>query len=593
LVVPIDEFGGGNHVLLSGLDETVVQHDKAFNLGIHRYGPIYEPRGHKYIVDFEINKNTAITYRVGGVLLRKELMLAHNRDQIVLRYTLLEAHSPTTLRLKPFLAFRNAHRLTKANMEAHIKYLPVENGICSRLYAGFPALYMQLNVKNEFISNPDWYYGITYQEETRRGFEASEDLFVPGYFELPIQKEESVIFSASLNEERPSLLKHFFDTELALRPARDSYRNCLEIAARQFIVHRNGLAHVMAGYPWNGYIALDTFVALPGLTLLAKEGVGTCKAVLDTVMQKSPGKIESADASLWYFWTLQKYLEVTKDPQALWARFGNSMKEILMGYKLGSNPAILLHENGLIWAEAPGKALTWMNAVIKGAPVTPRSGYQVDVNALWYNAVMFALEVAKQSGDEEFIRYWKNVPEQTKENFIRAFWVESRKHLADYVGPEGQNIFTRPNQLFACSLPYSPITDEVKAMVLKAIESELLTPKGLRTLAPKNPLYMGLYEGNQEERDRAYHQGTVRPWLIGHYIEACFKLRGPRFADNATELLKGFEEDIAIHGVGSIAEVYDGDPPHQPHGCPSSAASVGEVLRSLWMTESYKKQITK
>ena len=593
LVVPIDAFGGENHVLLSSVDETIVQHDRAFNLGIHRYGAVYEPRGHKYIVDFEINKNTAITYRVGGVLFRKEIMLAHNRDQVLIQYTLLEAQSPTTLRLKPFLAFRNVHRLTKANMEANVKYIPVENGICAQLYADFPPLYMQLNAKNEFISNPDWYYGITYQEEARRGFEASEDLFVPGYFELPMQKGESVIFSASLNSEDPLRIKRFYDAEYEIRPPRDSYLNCLELAARQFIVRRNGATRVAAGYPWNGYIPLDTFVALPGLTLNGSEGLETCKAVLYTMMQEHSRKIECADASLWYFWTLQKYLEVTKDPVALWAQFETSMKEILTGYKTGANRTISLHENGLIWAEAPGKALTWMNAEVNGVPVTPRSGYQVDVNALWYNAVMFALELARQSGDKAFVQEWEEVPVRTKENFIRAFWVESRKHLADYVGPEGQNIFTRPNQLFACSLPYSPITDEVKAMVLRAIESELLTPRGLRTLAPKNPLYIGLYEGNQEARDKAYHQGTVRPWLIGHYIEACFKLRGPRFAEQAMELVRGFEEDIAIHGVGSIAEVYDGDPPHYPHGCPSSAASVAEVLRSLRMIESYKKQIPK
>ncbi|MCL2728376.1 MAG: amylo-alpha-1,6-glucosidase [Bacteroidales bacterium] len=591
LVVPIDEFGGENHVLLSSVDETIVQHDKAFNLGIHRYGQCYEPRGHKYIVDFEIDKNVAITYRVGGVVLRKEMMLSHNKDQILLRYTLLEAHSPTTLRLKPFLAFRNVHSLTKANMEANTKYIPVANGISSQLYQGFPPLYMQLNVKNEFISHPDWYYGIGYQEEARRGFESQEDLFVPGYFEMAIKKGQSIIFSASLTEEQPSLIERFYEKEVAQRPARDSYRNCLELAAQQFIVRRNNATHVMAGYPWNGYIALDTFVALPGLTLSVKEGVKTCKEVLDTMMQKNPGMIESADASLWYFWTLQKYVEVTNDPQALWSEFGTSMKEILNGYKQGSNPAILLHENGLIWAEAPGKALTWMNAHLNGHPVTPRSGYQVDVNALWYNALMFSLEIARQVGDDAFVRQWEDVPTRTKENFLRAFWVESRKHLADYVGPEGQNIFMRPNQLFACSLPYSPISDEIKATVLKAIESELLTPRGLRTLAPKNPLYVGLYEGNQEARDRAYHQGTTRPWLIGHYIEACFKLWGPRFDQQATELLKGFEEDIATHGVGSIAEVYDGDPPHQPHGCPSSAAGVAEVLRSLRLIEMVKKQL--
>jgi len=587
LVTPIDQFGGENHVLLSGVDETIVQHDKAFNLGIHRYGPVYEPRGHKYIVDFEMDKNNSIAYRVGGVLLRKEILLAHNKDQIMLRYTLLEANSPTTLRLKPFLAFRKAHCLTKANMEVNTKYIPVDNGIGSQLYAQFPVLYMQLNVKNEFISNPDWYYGITYQEELRRGFESQEDLFVPGYFEVPIKKGQSIVFSASLTPERPLLIKRSFDLELEQRPARDSYRNCLELAAQQFIIHRNEEAHVMAGYPWNGYIALDTFVALPGLTLSVKEGVKTCKEVLDTMMQKTPGIIESADASLWYFWTLQKYVEVTKDPIALWREFGPSIKEILTGYEQGANPAICLHENGLIWAEASGKALTWMNAQVDGVPVTPRSGYQVEVNALWYNAVMFALEMARQAGDEEFVKRWKDIPERTQVNFMRAFWVESRKHLADYVGPEGQNIYMRPNQLFACSLAYSPLTEEVKAMVLKAIESELLTPKGLRTLSPKNPLYIGFYEGDQRSRDKAYHQGTVRPWLIGHYIEACLMLRGPVFADQAIELLKGFEEDIAVHGVGSVAEVYDGDPPHYPHGCPSSAASVAEILRSLRLIEKF------
>lgn len=593
LVVPMDGFGGENYVLLSGVDETIVQHDKSFNLGIHRYGNIYEPRGHKYIVDFEINKNTVITYRVGGVLLQKEIMLAHNKDQILLRYTLLEAHSPTILRLKPFLAFRNAHGLTKANMEANTKYASIENGIAACLYAGFPPLYMQLNVKNEFISNPDWYYGATYQEEARRGFDSTEDLFVPGFFEMAIKKGQSIIFSASLENERPMGLKRFFDAELAQRPARDSYLHCLELAAQQFIVHRNGKTHVVAGYPWCGYIDLDTFVALPGLTLSQEEGLETCKAVLETMVQKNLGKIRSADAPLWFFWTLQKYVEVTKDPLSLWAEFGPTMQEMLQGYAQGVNPAVLLHENGLIWAEAPGKALTWMDACVHGVPVTPRSGYQVDVNALWYNAVMFSLEMARHAGDDAFVQHWEKIPERTKENFMRAFWVESRKHLADYVGPEGQNVFMRPNQLFACSLPYSPITDEIKAMVLKAIESELVTTRGLRTLAPKNPLYIGLYEGDQEARDKAYHQGTVRPWLIGHYIEACFRLYGPRFADQAVELLRGFEEDIAIHGVGSIAEVYDGHPPHQPHGCPSSAACVAEVLRSLRMIESYKQQITR
>jgi Glycogen debranching enzyme len=580
LVVPIKDFGDENHVLLSGMDETLIQHGQAFNLGIHSYGSVYEPRGHKYIVDFEVGKAVVTTYRVGGVVFSKEMVFMPNEDQILLRYTLLEAHSPTTLRLKPFLAFRNAHSLTAANMEANTKYQPVENGICSNLYAGFPDLYMQLNLKNEFVSNPDWYFGVTYQEEARRGFAASEDLFVPGYFELPIKKGQSLVFSASLKKMRPSLLKGIFDKALAETPDCDSYKHCLDIAARQCIVSRNGQRWVMAGYPWGHCVPRETFIALPGLSLSEYKDEKAYKEVLQNIMYKGPFQLKTADASLWYFWTLQQYLATGQDAKALWKEYGDTMKSILEAYQRG-NEFINLHENGLIWAEAPGKALTWMNATVNGQPVTPRPGYQVEVNALWYNALMFSLELASLCGDTAFVEKWQKVPERTRDNFLRAFWVEERQHLADYVGPEGQNIFMRPNQLFACSLPYSPISDEIKAKVLKAIERELLTPKGLRTLSPKNPLYMGLYEGDQATRDRAYHQGTVRPWLIGHYIDACLKLRGPHFAAQAAELLKGFEEDIAVHGICSIAEVYDGDPPHQPHGCPSAAASVAEVLRAL------------
>jgi len=581
LVVPVKEFGDENHVLLSGIDETLIQHGQAFNLGIHNYGSVYEPRGHKYIVDFEVNKAVVTTYRVGGVVFSKEAVFLPDEDQILLRYTLLEAHSPTTLRLKPFLAFRNAHSLTAANMEANTKYQTVENGICSNLYAGFPDLYMQLSLKNEFVSNPDWYFGVTYQEELRRGFAGSEDLFVPGYFELPIKKGQSVVFSASLKKMRPTLLKGIFDKALADAPDCDSYKHCLDIAARQCMVSRNGQRWVMAGYPWGHCVPRDTFIALPGLSLSEYKDEKAYKEVLQNIMYKGPFQLKTADASLWYFWTLQQYLATGQDAKALWKEYGPTMKSILEAYHRG-NEFINLHENGLIWAEAPGKALTWMNATVNGQPVTPRPGYQVEVNALWYNALMFSLELASLCGDTEFVEKWQKIPEKTRDNFLRAFWVEERQHLADYVGPEGQNIFMRPNQLFACSLPYSPISDEIKAKVLKAIERELLTPKGLRTLSPKNPLYMGLYEGDQATRDKAYHQGTVRPWLIGHYIDACLKLRGPHFVAQATELLKGFEEDIAVHGICSIAEVYDGDPPHQPHGCPSAAASVAEVLRSLY-----------
>ena len=601
LVVPVDALGGDNHVLLSSLDETVIQHNQSFNLGIHRYPGAYDPRGHKYIIDFEMDKNLVMTYRVGGVILQKELLLAHNRDQVLIRYTLLEAHSPTTLRLKPFLAFRNAHALTQANMDANMFHSNVEKGIGSCMYAGFPTLYMQLNVSNEFISCPDWYKNIEYKQEYARGYACREDLFVPGYFECKIRKGQSIVFSASVEVEKPASLKAFFEKELALRPSRDSYLDCLKLAASQFIIKRHDKTEIVAGYPWFGRWGRDTYVALPGLTLAANRNVEACKAVLDTMVKDPRGglfpvvgadgrvSLKTADTPLWFFWTLQQYLDTTQDAKALWADYKIPMKTILKAYKDGTSN-VAMHPNGLIWAKEPGKPLTWMDVVLDGEPITPRYGYVVEVNALWYNALRFALQLAKQAKDKAFVEEFQEIPGLVEENFLPTFWVGVRSHLADYVDEQGQNIYTRPNQLLACSLPFSPISDEVKDKILTACTRELLTTRGLRTLAPKNPLFKEHYEGDARSRDEAYHQGTVRPWLLGHYIEAHFRLYGKAFVERARELLGAFEEDMTEHGIGSIPEVYDGVPPYRQHGCISQAGSVAEVLRGYKLIEYYENK---
>jgi predicted glycogen debranching enzyme len=601
LVAPIDEKNGENHVLLSTLDETIVQHGKTFNLGIHRYPGAYDPRGHKYIIDFAYEPIATITYQIGGVVLKKEIMLIHNENAIYLRYTLLDAHSPTQLRLKPFLAYRSIHELSKVNPFANTHYQVIPNGITSQLYDAYPSIYMQINKVNDFVACPDWYYNVEYREEQRRGYDYHEDLYTPGYFEIVIKKGESIIFSASLSEQKPMMLKKKFDQQFALRPTRDNYENCLKVSATQFIVHRKEGTEIMAGYPWFGRWGRDTFIALPGLTLAANYDPEACKAILDTLSNELQGGLfpnigsgsaaayNSVDAPLWYFWALQQYADATGHRAQVWNDYGKKMKAILRAFRYGESPNIRMHDNGLIWAEEPDKALTWMDAIVQGTPVTPRSGYQVEINALWYNAVCYTLELARENNDAKFVKEWSEVPEWIEKNYLPTFWLAARKHLADYVGEEGQNIFTRPNQVIACSLPYSPIPDETKRDVLRAIENELLTPKGLRTLAPKNPLYKSRYEGNQSERDRAYHQGTVWPWLMGPYIEANFRLYGKQFLPAAKELVAGFEEDMTLHGLCSIAEVYDGDPPHTPNGCISQAWSVGEILRSIKLIEKYEK----
>jgi len=605
LIVPIEEFNGERHILLSALDETVIQHGQAFNLGIHKYPGNYEPRGHKYIVDFEYEPVYTLTYRVGGVVLKKEIVLVHNEDQVVIRYTLVDAHSETLLRLKPFLAYRNVNSLCKANMMANTKYEPIENGIRSKLYNGFPYLNMQLSKANDFVAVPDWYKNIEYMEEESRGYDFREDLFVPGYFEVPIKKGESIVFSASTTPAVPGRLKAKFQKLVEGRGPRNSFVNCLKYSASQFIVKEGKDTEIIAGYPWFGAWGRDTFIALPGVTLAANNDIKSCKDVLDTMVKQlnnglfpnvGKGKnaaYNSVDAPMWFFKALQEYGEALGDENQVWKSYGNKMKAILTAYRNGVNSFVRMHDNGLLWADEPGKALTWMDAIVNGCPVTPRGGYQVEVNALWYNAVCYSLKLAQAAGDTKFVKEWEEMPGRIKDSFTAVFWIQDKEYLADYVGPQGQNIFVRPNQIIACSLEYSPLDDEMKRKVLDVVKRELLTPRGLRTLSPKNPLYKGLYGGDQPTRDEAYHQGTVWPWLTGPYIEANFRLYGKAFVPTAKELVAGFEEDMTLYGVCSISEVYDGNPPYQPNGCISQAWSVGEILRALALIEKYEKPAAK
>ncbi|GAB4301239.1 MAG: glycogen debranching enzyme N-terminal domain-containing protein [Marinilabiliales bacterium] len=601
LVCPVDELDGENHVILSSLDETVIQRGAEFNLGIHKYPGIYHPRGHKYVREYVIDPIPNMVYRVGGVLLKKEMLLTQEDDRILIRYTLLDAHSPTFLRFKPFLAFRNVHKLTRANMFANTKYSNVQKGIKIKLYNGYKPLYMQFSKQPEYVHVPNWYYNIEYIEEQKRGYDYQEDLMVPGYFELPIKKGEQIIFSGGLSEISPLALKRRFEKEISLRVPRNSYYNCLVNSAQQFIVRRNKKTEIIAGFPWFGRWGRDTFISLPGLTL-AIDDVKTCKDVLDTMSSELKGSLfpnmgkgnsvalNSVDAPLWYFWAIQQYYEKIKDHELIWKNYGKKMKKILEGYKNGTSYNIRMHENGLIFAGEPGKALTWMDAIVNGKPVTPRIGYNVEINALWYNAVCFMLELATLVKDAKFINEWNKLPFTIRNSYINIFWSDEKRYLADTVTNEIQDWSVRPNQVFATSLKYSPLSEDQKHLVLYKIEKELLTPKGLRTLSPKNPAYKPKYGGNQEQRDMAYHQGTVWPWLLGHFAEGYLKIHEKSGVAFIEKLYNGFEEDMKVHGIGSISEVYDGDPPHNPGGAISQAWSVAEILRMKTLIDKYKRK---
>ncbi|MFH2095902.1 MAG: glycogen debranching enzyme N-terminal domain-containing protein, partial [Bacteroidota bacterium] len=392
LICPMDDLDGENHVLLSSLDETVEQRGAEFNLAIHKYPGIYQPRGHKYIRDFLSDPIPTIIYRVGGVVLKKEMMLVQEDARMIIRYTLLEAHSPTKITFRPYLAFRNVHKLTRANMDANTKFKSVKNGIRMKLYTGYKNLYMQFSKAPEYVHVPNWYYNIEYTEEQRRGYEYQEDLFVPGFFEMPIKKGEEIIFSAGLSEISPQMLKRKFNAEVEKRVPRNNFYNCLLNSAQQFIVKRGNKTEVIAGFPWFGRWGRDTFISLPGLTL-AIDDIKTCKSVLDTMAAEMRGPLfpnighgsdaafNSVDAPLWFFWAIQQYYFAVKNHEKVWADFGKKMMKIITGYMEGASYNIHMHDNGLIFAGEQGKALTWMDAVVNGKPVTPRHGYNVEINA--------------------------------------------------------------------------------------------------------------------------------------------------------------------------------------------------------------------
>ncbi|NOY36154.1 MAG: amylo-alpha-1,6-glucosidase [Chlorobi bacterium] len=602
LVIPVKSFGGALHVLLSSLDKAVIQHDKEFRFGIHKYtGDLYEPGGHKYIRDFHADIIPVTIYRVGGAILQEETLLVERREQILVKYTLLDAHSETFLRFKPFLAFRNIHGLTKANMDAETRVQHIENGVKIRMYPGFPYLNMQFNKPADFVPVPHWYYNIEYLREQERGYDYQEDLFVPGYFEIPIKKGESIIFSGSAEEVNSSSFKRIFHYELSKRTPRNTFRNCLINSAQQFIKHHNGKTEIIAGFPWFGTWGRDTFISLPGLTL-ALGDVKTFKSVMRTEMFKMKNGLfpnigseadyvyNSVDAPLWFVWDVQQYISYTGDEFGAWKMYGKALKQILRAFRQGTAYNIRVDDKGLVYAGDREHALTWMDAITAEGPVTPRNGYAVEINALWYNAVKFILELAEKNSDKKFLQSWSIDPELIRSRFEEMFWSDEKEYLADYHDGDQADWSMRPNQAIAVSVPFSPLTDDMQKSVLQKVEKELLTRRGLRTLSPKNPDYKGVYFGNQETRDKAYHQGTVWPWLLGPYCEGMLKIFGIAALDEVKKLVWGFEEVMNQHGVGSISEIYDGDPPYTARGAISQAWSVAEILRLMDLIEKTEKK---
>lgn len=597
LVIPVPELDDENHVLLSSLDETVIQHEAEFNLGLHKYqGDHYSPNGHKYIREFECENIPSTTYRVGGVILRKEKVFVHYENRILIRYTLLDSHSATKLRFRPFLAFRSVREYTHENSMSNREYQSVCNGIKTCMYPGYPELYMQLSKKNEFHFMPDWYRGIEYSKEQERGYDFNEDLYVPGYFEVNMERGESIVFSAGISEANVCNLSSVFESEVADRTPRDSFYHCLKNSAHQFYNVQNGEHYILAGYPWFKCRARDLFISLPGLTLAVDE-TDQFEKVMDTAQKALYGfmegkeskykiyEIEHPDILLWVTWAINQYgKEVSK--KQCWERYGKLLLDIMNYIMSSKHPNLFLHDNGLLYTNGEDKAVTWMNSTTNGRPVIPRTGYIVEINALWYNALKFIADLSREEGKSAYADNLDARADVTAKSFIDVFRNEYG-YLFDYVNGNMMDWSVRPNMIFTVAFDYSPLSRDQRKQVLDIVTKELLTPKGLRSLSPKSGGYNPNYVGPQNKRDLAYHQGTAWPWLFGFYVEGylkIYKMSGLSFIERQ---LIGYEDEMTSHCVGSLPELFDGDPPFKGRGAVSFAMNVAEILRVLRLLSKF------
>jgi len=593
LVIPVPEIDDNSHVLLSSLDETVIQHGAPFNLGLHRYsGGVYSPNGHKYIREYDCERVPTHTFRVGGVILKREKIFNTNENRILIRYTLVDAHSKTTLQFRPFLAFRNANDLCVENQVASRDYKEVSNGISTCMYEGYPELFMQVNHKPKFVFDPHWYKGIEYIKDQERGIPYTEDLYVPGYFEVDMKKGDTIIFSAGVSEVNTRMLSKMYEDEIKTRTPRTSFYNCLKNSAKQFYMTNADGHYMLAGYPWFKVRARDEFIALPGCTL-SNHHRPDFEAIMDTAKEAftrwmetgEPDKhlqgIDLPDVPLWAAWAIQRYSHDTNVPTAR-ERYGELVAQLIDFIIDGKHPNLQVDDNGLVRTDGTRQPMSWMDSARPdGTPLIPRTGYLVEFNALWYNALMFLLQMyADDKQMQSRVERWQKISDAYAESFAPTF-LNDYGYLYDYVNGSYTDLSVRPNMVIAVGVDHTPLDRRQRKRILDFITRELLTPKGLRTLSPNSYGYNPWYVGNPEQREKAYYSGSARPWLMGFYCHAYVKVFGIGGLSFVNRMMIGFEDEMSQGAIGTLSELYDGNPPFIGRGAVSFAANVGEILRVL------------
>jgi predicted glycogen debranching enzyme len=599
----------GRHVLLSWMEDAVVTGGKEKFLSCCQYPGFFFPQEKHYLKEFRLDNSPWFIYEADGIRIHKAIMMIHKKDIVLIKYDVEDCPTPGILRIRPFLAFRGYHALTKENSFLSAETCKTERGFKLNPYEGMPPIVLQTNGEMKFSPYPLWHNNFEYEREKDRGFDWHEDLFCPGAVEILIGKGSVVIISAStdvcqgkleemwITEEARRAKEATRDEKIAEKFENEEDRTHVRkliTSGRQFLINSpSGRPAMVAGYHWFGDWGRDTLISLPGLTFLSgrsEEGM----AMLDSMSAYerngllpnyfSDDDMENAyntvDTSLWYFWSIQQMLKYTGEIRSIRNRMWPVMKKILKRYMHGTAFNIYMGENGLLHAGENGTHITWMDATVGGEPVTARWGYPVEINALWYNAICFAQELAELFDDHEFS--FRDLISKIRRSFVATFWIEGEAYLGDVFRDGFLDRSIRPNQILAVSLPYSPLDRAKWVGVVEKVKNHLLTPVGLRTLSPEDKSYKGRYEGDAFSRDAAYHQGTVWPWLIAHFGEAYMKATEDKVKAKTFLLnyIRAFlRNQMTEAGVGCISEIFDGDLPHRPNGCISQAWSVAGLIR--------------
>lgn len=590
----------GRVTMLSKFEETIELGGLNYDLSSNRFRGTVSPQGYRYLTKFRLDPFPIWTYEIDGREIERRVFMLHGSNTTACRWSVLDGEiKDMRLILKPMLSFVDYHSLQREAEARPFRYSTEPGRVVIGPVANGPELVLDHNAA-AIADTGYWYRDFEYAIEAERGFDATEDLFQPFEMEFDLCVGPAVVFASSDSAAR-------FDYDAAeageikrrkelIKKAgvRTEFEKQLVLAADQFIVARGSGQTVIAGYPWFSDWGRDTMIALPGLTLATGRHEIARDIILEYSKHASEGMIpnrfpdagdeaeyNTVDATLWYFEAVRAYVEHTGDAEFVREHVYDTLADIVAWHLRGTRYNIHVDTDGLLYAGSDDVQLTWMDAKIGDLVITPRTGKAVEIQALWYNALLTMAAFADGRGDADEAARYRAMADLCKLSFNGAFWNEEEQCLYDVIENGTRDASVRPNQLLAVSLHHSMLDVERARKVVEKAERELLTPVGLRSLSPSDHKYCPVYIGSPFDRDSAYHQGTVWGWLIGPFVDAYQRVNGDAGEDNVKEILSGFESHLRKAGLGQISEIFDGDAPHAPRGCPAQAWSVAEVLRVL------------